>query len=99
MRIDTNRDMNITESEVASAVFLNYDKINELMQADVDGSGNITFAEFCMLEFGEATIFCGHQPDILEDGYLASTEFIEYWYRNIDKDADEIASFHDIMQY
>ena len=30
-RIDTNGDMNITESEVASAVFINYDKINELM--------------------------------------------------------------------
>ena len=64
-RIDTNGDMNITESEVASAVFINYDKINELMQADVDGNGNITMWEFCALEFGEATVFCGHQPDML----------------------------------
>ena len=72
-RIDSDNDQNITQSEVASAMFYNYDKIDQLMQADVDGNGNITREEFCVLEFGEATIFCGHQPDILiEQGEIAS---------------------------
>ena len=95
-RIDTNGDMNITESEIAGAVFLNYDKIDQLMHADTNGNGNVTFDEFCALEFGEATIFCGHMP---EYDQLIPDDFLDTWYRYIDKNADEIGSFDEIFQY
>ena len=99
-RIDSSKDMNITQAELAGAMFLGYDRMEELMNADTNNNGNITFDEFCHHWFGDAIVFCGYRPDILEtEGELAARDFIEVWYRSIDRDADEVASFDDVYRF
>ena len=97
--MDTTRDGNITTAELASAVFLGYERFEELRNADTNNNGNITYEEFCKHVFGEAIIFCGYKPDFERLGLIAPDEFIEAWYGGIDKNADEVAYFDEVFRF
>ena len=49
---------------------------------------------------GDAIMFCGYKPDIYDQlGPIAPEEFLDVWYRLMDKDADEVASFEDVKNW
>lgn len=78
----------------------NYERMEQLRNSDTNNNGNITYDEFCKHFFGDAIMFCGYKPDIYDQlGPIAPEGFLDVWYRLMDKDADEVASFEDVKRW